>query len=175
MTRHRSARVVARGGRRQTMWLASTVQQTVLTSASSASLVTQLNAAALALRPFTIIRSYMVVLITSDQLIATESSIGAVGKAVVGDQASNIGITAVPRPASDSGSDLWMLHSWFLNDFTFATAAGIESNAGQHFRIDSKAMRKVDLGQDLITVVENDALSDGSLVTTVNRTLIKLH
>ena len=175
MTHRRGARPTARGVRRQTLWLGGAVSQNALAGAGGASLVFQLNVAALALRPFTVVRLYLEILVTSDQLIATESQLVGVGKAVVGDQASGIGITAVPRPVSDSGSDLWLLQKMVLNDFTFLTASGVDTNAGQQFSLDSKSMRKVELGQDLITVIETDALSDGSLVTMFTRTLIKLH
>ena len=41
--------------------------------------------------------------------------------------------------------------------------------------IDSKSMRKVEEGQDLIEVIENSAISNGAQVITYTRVLIKLH
>ncbi len=176
MTFRRGAHRIARSQRRETSWLFLAATQTALVSGSSAALVSVLNAAALGLRPFTIIRSHLEALIISDQQGATESQISAVGIAIVGDQATTIGITAVPRPASDAGSDLWFLHQWMLNDFTRGSdATGFQSNAGTHYSIDSKAMRKVEDGQDLALVLENDTLSDGTAITLAGRVLIKLH
>ncbi len=55
----RKSGFVRRGGRmvRETIWFGQTETQTVLAAANTAAILTSLNAAALALRPFTIIRS----------------------------------------------------------------------------------------------------------------------
>ena len=63
-----------RGGRsvRETMWISLDETQTTLASANSAALILVLNAAGLALRPFTIIRTRGTLLVRSDQLAASE-------------------------------------------------------------------------------------------------------
>jgi hypothetical protein len=48
--------------------------------------------------------------ISSDQFAQSESQIGAIGLAVVTDQAVGIGVTAVPTPITDLSSDSWFLH-----------------------------------------------------------------
>ena len=48
-------------------------------------------------------------MVESDQSAATELFIGNLGLAVVSDQATAVGVTAVPTPATDRGSDLWFL------------------------------------------------------------------
>ncbi len=93
-------------------------------------------------------------MVTSDQQIATETQIAAFGLCVVSDQALAIGITAVPTPVTDLGSDLWFVHQMTFNDFTFASAASYQSSAGRIYEIDSKAMRKVNDDQDIVLVFE---------------------
>ena len=91
--------------RRKTFWLAGAVVRSMLTSASDAALITSLNAAALALRPFTIIRSRGFMHMVSDQIVGTENVVCAFGKIVVSDEAVAVGVSAVPSPwAQDSSS-----------------------------------------------------------------------
>ncbi len=104
-----------------------------------------LNAAALALRPFTVVRSRFLVSIASDQVAASETQVGAVGLAVVSDQANAIGVTAVPTPITDMGSDLWFVHQLLYNEMIFGSAIGFQTQAQRIYEIDSKAMRKVDI------------------------------
>ncbi len=53
-----------------------------------------LSTAGLALRPFTIVRTYLEVAVRSDQAAAIEQQITAVGMAIVSDQAVAVGVTA---------------------------------------------------------------------------------
>ena len=64
------ARMVSQG--RKTFWLAGTHFQTVMAAANTAVLISTLNAAALALRPFTVIRTRGYIALLSDQLSANE-------------------------------------------------------------------------------------------------------
>ncbi len=63
---------VRRGGsqRRQTLWFGGVSVQSTLAGASTAILQTSLNAAALALRPFTVVRNHGFVFLESDQVVA---------------------------------------------------------------------------------------------------------
>jgi len=135
-----------------------------------------LNAAALALRPFTVIRARGLVGIRTDQVAASEAQQAAYGAAVVSDQSVAIGLTAVPTPVTDSGSDLFFVYQRMMAEMTFGTAASFQTVL-QTFEIDSRAMRKVESGQDLIEVVEVEAgaQSDGCILTGAVRFLIKLH
>ena len=95
---------------------------------------------------------------------------------VVSDQAEAIGITAIPTPITDIESDLWYLHQFFLGDFLFLTSAGFNSPTGVEKSIDSKAMRKVNDGQDVVLVGQSDIVSgDGTTVMVAGRLLIKEH
>ena len=130
-----------------------------------------------ALRPFTVVRTRIQCEIISDQVAASESQVGALGVAVVSDQAEAIGVTAVPTPITDMASDLWMVHQILYNDFVLADGTGFQDDGGYQYEIDSKAMRKVQDGEDLVVVGELSSASStgGFLLTVGGRILVKLH
>jgi len=149
-----------------------------LAAANSAALILSLSAAGLALRPFTVIRTRLHFSVRSDQSAASENFDAAIGCAVVSDQAAAIGITAVPTPFTDLGSDLWFVHQIIDGHFLFISGVGVEGNSNSPtggMDVDSKAMRKVNGDQDLVTVIENSGLSSGTQVYAAGRQLIKLH
>ncbi len=168
---------IRRGGvrRRETLWLFLSEVNTVLVGGNAVVLQQSLNAAALALRPFTIVRTRINWFMKSDQTAALEIPQVALGGAVVSDQSVAIGVTAVPTPFTDLGSDLWFLHEILACSFTFVTGAGFDAIGGVWKDADSKAMRKVEDGQDIIFSMENSGNSLGSNNTTAGRMLIKLH
>jgi len=143
-------------------------------ASATAVLQTSLTAAALALRPFTIVRTYVEWQCLSDQSAASETFIGNVGFAVVSDQAVAIGITALPTPATDLGSDLWLLIRQWIGRFDFIGTGTANQDLGSRL-IDSRAMRKVEDGQDCVQVVEAGIGGSGVAIKTVGRQLIKLH
>ncbi len=166
------ARLVASG--RKTFWLAGSIVKTTLASAGSAAIVTSLNAAAIAMAPFTIVRSRGWFSFMSDQNSADEDQQVHYGEILVSEQALAVGISAVPTPRDDNGS------SWHVYE-SAAQAINVGSDIGIHpnfmptrYSFDSKAMRKFEEGQQLIQVIQNDT-SDGAIVLTYSRVLIKLH
>ena len=167
------ARLVSAG--RKTFWLGGVVTKTLLSSASQAALLTTLNAAALALRPFTIVRTRGWWSFLTDNVTASEDQVAHYGEIVVSDQAVAIGVTAVPTPATDNQSGFHVYDS-AAQSSSLLSSVGLNPDMQPHrYQFDSKAMRKVEEGQDLISVVETDALSLGLSVFTFSRTLIKLH
>jgi len=165
-----------RGGRsvRETMWVGVQESATSMSSANSAILIASMNAALLALRPFTIIRVRGVWLIRSDQTSVSEDQQVALTYAVVSDQASAIGITAVPTGFTDIGSDLFFVHQMQLSQFLVTTDIG-RFYTPDYRTYDSKAMRKVNDDQDMVVCIENSSLSAGTITTHAARMLIKLH
>ncbi len=159
---------------RKTFWLAGVVGTANLGAASTAVIITALNAAALALRPFTIVRSRGWFGWQSDQSAIDETQIVHYGNIVVTEQAVAIGVTAVPTPATDNGSN-WLVYDSGFSRLEVVTAAGFHPRYNSIRYFDSKAMRKVEEGQDLIEVIETDALSSGADTTSFVRSLIKLH
>ncbi len=167
-------RMVASG--RKTFWFSGTEVRTTLASASSVAIQTSLNAGALALRPFTIVRTRGYIAVRSDQSAAAEDQNWGYGQIVVSDEAVGVGVSAVPTPDAQSGSS-WIVYERGAGRFLFISGIGVDPRQmiDGTYRFDSKAMRKVEEGQDLISVVEASALSDGFVITSFSRTLIKLH
>ncbi len=174
IARRRRSGFVLRDGRqrRETLWGFITPSATTIAAASSATLLTSLSVAALALRPFTIVRTRVRIAVRSDQAAAVERQSGAYGECVVSDQAVAIGVTAVPTPITDLGSDLLYLIEPFFSDESSLT----DRTRGQWSgAVDSRAMRKVEEGSDVVIVTENSGLSLGTEIFTSARFLIKLH
>ena len=172
----RRSGLVLRGGRnrRDTLWGEAPFQSIVIGTSATAFLTRSLSAAALDLIPFTIIRVRMRWQVISDQSAATEFFIGNVGWAVVSQQAVGVGVSAVPTPATDLSSDKFFLIDQWLGEFDFiGTGTANQSLADKV--IDSKAMRKVEDGENIIETVEAGLGGSGCVVSTVGRFLIKLH
>ena len=171
----RRSGLVLRGGRnvRETVWFGQSADSSnTITAPSTAVLVSSLSAAALALRPFTIVRTRGILNLRSDQAAAAELQGCSYGEAVVSDQASAIGITALPTPTTDSASDLWFVYEWIMGNATDLTDLAV---GGVSKEVDSRAMRKVEDGEDLIKVVESAAVTNGLIIRQFTRNLIKLH
>ncbi len=165
-------RPIRSGPKRTSTWFFVDPSVTTMT-VTGGTIIGSLNAAALALRPFTIVRSHFELLLKSDQSAATENQVAAFGLAVVSDQAAAVGVSAVPTPDTDSGSDLWFVHQYLMGAFDFTTGTGYR-NVGERYSVDSKAMRKVDIGQDLVIVAEMDSnTSSGVILFSAGRILVK--
>ncbi len=174
----RRSGLVLRGGRnrRESLWFDIGASRTVLAAANSAALTNGLSAAGLALAPFTIVRTRLFIHVKSDQTGASEDYLMAVGLAIISEQAGIIGVTAIPTPFSDMESDLWFLHDIIGGSFTFVSGVGFQDPSGTMKSVDSKAMRKIEDGNDLALVIENSGLAaSGVTVTLSGRILIKLH
>ncbi len=174
-TARRSGRVF-RGGRnvRESAWIGVTGTLSTIGAGSSAVFINSLNAAALALTPFTVVRSRGLLFIKSDQSAAAENQAAVLGVAVVSDQAVAVGITALPTPVTDESSDLFYVYQAIMS----AHGAGtVDSETGKVIEYDSRAMRKVEDGQDIAYILETEvvALTQGVQMRHTGRFLIKLH
>ncbi len=172
---HRRGRTVTRGPRRETVWFSFGPSSTTVAGTSTATALFSLNAAALALRPFTVIRTRGSLQYHSDQAAVDESYGGGFGISVVSDQASAIGITAVPTPVTDYASDLWFVIEQLHGRFKFLTSAGFQGDNGLERMIDSKAMRRVDIGQDIFVSLETTSFQPSCVLVASFRMLVKLH
>ena len=166
MAHRRGSRVVTQ--KRLTSWFFFDVVATTQAGAGSA-IVYSLNAPALLLRPFTVVRTRFEFQLRSDQSAAIEFQEAAYGFAVVSDQAVGVGVTAVPTPLTDMGSDLWFLHKIIFGDESALTD---RTRSSTRVTVDSKAMRKVDIGQDIVGVMES---AGGLILTTAGRMLVKVN
>ena len=141
---------------------------------SATVLIGSLNAAALLLRPFTILRTRMAFFIESDQLAAGESSRGALGFIVVSDQAITAGTASIPKPTTQLNAKFFVWEPW-INSFLLASAVGFaETGASASWIVDSKAMRKVAINEDVAIQCSNSS-ANGVLATLEGRMLVQLH
>ena len=173
----RSARraplVVAGGARRQTAWAGRDFRTDVVALAANSFLIdSSFNAAALAARPFTIVRTVGLLQIRSDQNAAVETVFGALGFGVVSDKQLATGATAVEDPVTQVSSDNWFMYQ------AFSAEGSTSTNVGQRpetYVLDSRAMRKVTEDEDFVAVIANASATDGLFFTLNFRLLLKLH
>ena len=165
----------AGGRRRETQWLEIEATVAAFAAPSTAVLLASMTAAELALRPFTVVRSRGALMMVLDQVAASERQVWDFGLAVVSDQAVAVGVTAVPTPSTDRASDLWFVYESLMSEFEFVSGVGFDQRPGDRKDFDSKAMRKVVEGDQIIVVGETAAISDGVIATVVGRVLVKLH
>jgi len=145
-----------RSQKRKAFWIGlGGVTGTTGVAASTTLLHASLNAAALALRPFTVVRSVGSLYISSDQSAATEQVLGAFGNAIADDRAVSVGATAIPRPYTDISDSDWFQWGSFSSRFTFKDATGFQGVQVQRVDWDQKGQRKIALGSDIIQVIEN--------------------
>jgi len=173
----RPRRSFIRSGRavRETMWVGVGETNSTIAASSTALLINSGSAGLLALRPFTVVRTRGILAFRSDQTGVSEAFHAALGYSVVTDQASAIGITAVPTPYTDIGSDMFYVHQFFSGRFEFVTGVGFHPQSMQVKEYDSKAMRRVNDDSDVVTVLETSSLSSGINIYHAARFLIKLH
>ncbi len=160
---------------RTKMWIGVGVGGSTI-AASTTLLKSTLSAGALLLRPFTVIRTHIDILVASDQLAVNERVILSYGRLVVTDTAAALGITALPNPSGISGDPEADWHVWqsLIVQVDFLSSVGIQSDAGHHYTVDSKAMRKVGPDDNIVTLVGTD-VAVGAEVTDNGRMLIQLH
>ena len=159
---------------RETRWLEVDPVQTAL-AVGGVAITHSLNAVELALRPFTIVRTRGLFGLQSDQQVAAEFQVASLGMCVVSEQAAAIGVTAVPTPETDRSSDLWFMYESISRAFATEAGGGMVADFQYSRYFDSKAMRKVEDGNDIVVVVEADGISDGVVASVSARMLIKLH
>ncbi len=173
-TARRSGLILRDGrNRRETQWLTAPYASTTIAAGSTAVLTLVNTVAELALRPFTVIRIRGFAHFVSDQEAASENFGASIGFCVVSDQAVAVGITAVPTPETDRESDLWMLFESVYGRL-IRTASGM-TWGGSGVKYDSKAMRKVEEGAQLIQVMETPSGVSSAVIQDAGRILIKLH
>ncbi len=157
------------------MWIGVGVGTTTIVS-GTIQVISTLSAGALLLRPFTVLRTRLEVLIGSDQAGATEQPVVALGRIVVTEKAAGLGPTAVPDPDPIGGQPEadWFVHQFMSYRVIFSSAAAINMPVMRRYTIDSKAMRKVGPDDD-IAMVTSEIGAKGALLTTGGRQLIQLH
>ena len=89
---------------------------------------------------------------------------------MVSDQAVAVGVSAIPTPVTELSSDLWFVHQWIMNS---VGAGDVNNIKGHQMSVDSRAMRKVEDGQDVVIVQETDLTGTGAgvILTVAGRML----
>ena len=134
------------------VWMSIGLGPTTVVTGTSLVLMGVYNALALALRPFTILRTRGLLAIASDQAIALETNSGAFSMQIITDSASAAGIASIPTPLSQPEADYFVYQPWEY-DMVFFTGVGVEMHGSTQYQIDSKSMRKVGLDDDIAVVV----------------------
>ncbi len=162
--------------RRKTEWAGSAdVTAVTVLAAGTAVLDQVLDQAALAsVVPATIIRTVGWVNWSTDQVALGETPFGALGMAVVTEQAQVAGVAAIPTPITEEANDVWFLYQPFVSDIFVADATGI-MKGGNVFEFDSRAQRKVQDGDAIIVALENASAAHGGQYIVKFRMLFKLH
>ena len=155
------------------IWIGSGVAALVVSASNT--LLASLNAPALALRPFTVIRTHLVIRFQSDQTGAVESVAGVYTQQVVKETASAAGIASLPGGIDESDADFFVYQPLF-HDFDFISGVGARQQMGQgnYWTVDSKAARKVGVDDDIVDVLDLRNLL-GSEIGVEGRQLLKLH
>ena len=122
--------------------------------------------------PFTIVRTRGLYNFFPNTLTANLFVTGAIGMAVINGEAFDVGITAMPTPWSESFDDRWFFHEYWSSAY-IAGASTANELSNQGHVIDSKAMRKVNFGDVIVTVIEN-ASSDAITFFVNHRLLVKV-
>ena len=157
--------------KRGNVWIGITIESTV--GGAAKTLLASLNAAALLLRPFTVVRTRGILSIRSDQVAVTETARGALGLIVASDEAIAAGAASVPGTVSNPTAP-WFVYEPWVHTILFATAAAFNSPASTSVVVDSKAMRKVGQNEDVGFTMEL-ATAPGAIIVFQGRMLVKLH
>ncbi len=160
--------------RRQTEWIAGTVNFTDSTAGAIVELISFSQVALASLVPFTIVRTVGLVTIAADlNFITNQIYSGAVGMQVIGDDARAAGVATYASPFADAGDDSWLYHQFFAA--TIDDRSDSDLVLSQSWVIDSKAQRKVVDGQAIVFSSEGGSEADGFDVAVGLRILCKLH
>ena len=155
----RNSRVITRSKPRVSQWTA-TVPQTAVTVLAAATAIIDSTFVTDVNNPETLIRVRGNLMVQTDQNGASETPFGAIGMAVVSNEAVAAGVAAILTPYAEGDSDYWFMHQYWAAPIRFGTAVGFQ-NVGVQYVIDSKAMRKVTPDQTIILVMENGSADSG--------------
>ncbi len=154
--------------RRKTEWVASSVPVGVAALASNTiSFIQQRDI----LEPQTVVRTRGHLYVQSDQAAAREEAFGAFGLAAVQKPAADLGVTALPAPLDEMGSDVW--YTWV--PWACSKSAGDGDASVFSMPFDSKGQRKLVEGEALVALVQNSGSGFGVEFEVFWRELIMLH
>ena len=107
--------------------------------------------------------------VQSDQFAIIESQFGALGFAVVTDQALAAGVASFPGPVTDAASDSWFVWEPILQSTAGSDGGGINIIPPVATNYHSKGMRKVPDGFVVAIIAENAvATSDFEIAISIS-------
>ena len=106
------------------------------------------SAGLLALAPYTVVRTRGVLTVWSDQVAVSEAPQGIFAAIVVKNSAVAIGATAMSDPLNEAGDDWYVYEPFQIPAMRQTTNNLFTEYVFAQYVIDSKAMRKIDTGDD---------------------------
>jgi len=176
--RRRRASFAVRGARRATQWggTAASTDVSSINAATKAIDQAFTEATLDEVTPATIVRVRAELWVKSDQVVATERPFGAIGCLIVSEEARVAGAASIPGPMTNDDSDQWFMHQYWATDLVLLDSTGFQGGNGfSRFTIDSRAMRKINKGEALVTMIENKHATHAAIYYMSIRTLFKLH
>jgi len=124
--------------------------------------------------PFTVVRVRGILVVSPQAITIEQFIIGAYGICLVNGEAFDAGVASIVTPWSESNDDRWLYHTYFSTQNKLGAADNTVGFVTQTIMIDGRGQRKVEVGDVLVTVIEN-ASSDNMTFLENYRTLLKLH
>ena len=181
MARRFQSRAPRRGPRRATDWIGGVqTGQTAWSNiaATSAAIISAIDTRTglTPSSPYTITRIRGLLMVSVPSLSVDIAGFGAYGICIVNGEAFDAGVGSIISPWLESFDDRWFYHTYFgaiARVDVIGTDAGASATMGSNIVIDSRAQRKIETGDVLVSVIENP--TGVSLDYFVNfRTFVKL-
>ncbi len=145
-----------RGPRRKTTWGGVADQSYVAVGANASVIVSSFQPFASGIINPTVIRKRGMISIVPNVTTADIEIVGAYGVGVVTADAFAAGAGSIPGPWTDSDWDGWFVWRSFSMSFEFQDATGVMLD-GLQFEVDSKAMRKIESDDVIVSMCESQA------------------
>ena len=110
-----------------------------------------------------------------ESVVADTESWGAMGMAIVTEQAAVAGAASLPGPLTESFWDGWFVYVFISVGLRFDDATGVVTPTQVRVDFDSKAMRKIEDNESLVVMFETGAASNQIVIMEHFRTLLKKH
>jgi len=160
----------SRGGhsaRRKSDWVKSADQGFVAVAAGAS----VMNQSFIPADGETVVRTRGIIAVKVNSTVADANVVGAIGFAVVSEQAAAAGAASIPGPYSNADWDGWFVHEFWSHRFEFIDGTGF-GLITQIIDLDSKAMRKLSAGDRVVVMTESQAVAAD--VSVQFRMLLKL-
>ncbi len=153
----RFSRPVRRSAKRKTVWIGTASAANVAVANAVSAVHSSFAPDDLAMLAPTVVR----VRGTVNIFPAADADLtyfGAYGLCIVSDEALAAGAASIPRPHDDDDWGGWIVHGYYGGRIDFQSSIGVVPNMSVETHIiDGKAMRKVEVNESLVWMVEAEA------------------